>query len=159
MFGHQFRTRFSHCLRNPQSEKEYSPIFILFLDCVYQIASQFPSLLEFNSDFLKEIAFHSQSLLFGTFLCSSEKERKLLNVREKTPSLWSYLNSRKECFVNPFYQTEAVLIDSSQIYVYPIQMRLKTWEELHLRWLMPLIFIQKNHPHASDSTRYGDCAI
>ena len=66
-YGHMFKIRLGHF-----DKKEESPIFLQFLDCVHQLVHQFPLEFEFNSKFLEEIAFHSYTCLFGTFLCDNE---------------------------------------------------------------------------------------
>ena len=95
----QFTTRLgngnNHLLQN-----EKSPVFIQFLDCVFQVMTQFPEYFEFNEQLLLTIADHSTSCKFGTFLCDSEKQRLALKVREKTISLWSYVNSNTYKYTN-----------------------------------------------------------
>src|SRR3989338_7224051 len=71
-FGHKFAQRHSHGAK-PQAQT--SPIFMQFLDAVYQLTEQHPSAFEFNGDFLMELVDHSYSFRFGTFLFNSEKER------------------------------------------------------------------------------------
>ena len=52
---------------------DYSPIFLQFMDCVYQMAIQWPNKFEFNTKYLSEILYHTYSLQFGTFLFDSVK--------------------------------------------------------------------------------------
>ncbi|XP_026688318.1 myotubularin-related protein 4-like [Diaphorina citri] len=47
-FGHKFDDR---CGRNDKSS-ERSPVFLQWLDCVYQLLTQFPTEFQFNSMFL-----------------------------------------------------------------------------------------------------------
>jgi myotubularin-related protein 9 len=65
---------------------------LLFLDCVFQIFSQFPCSFEFTEGLLAVLADHALASTFGTFLADCEREREELRVREHTVSLWSYLN-------------------------------------------------------------------
>ena len=53
-FGHKFQHRLGH----PDHPNERSPIFLQFLDAVYQMTSLFPKAFEFNSFFLLRIADH-----------------------------------------------------------------------------------------------------
>ncbi|GEQ66542.1 hypothetical protein JCM33374_g205 [Metschnikowia sp. JCM 33374] len=86
---------------------ERSPVFHQFLDCVYQIYRQQPSKFEFNSRFLKRLLYHSYSCQYGTFLCNSEKERKLgHDLENQTTSVWSYFLSRRGEFSNILYDKE-----------------------------------------------------
>ena len=43
-----------------------------------------------------EIAFHTTSLRFGTFLFNSSQERDNNNISKETTSLWAYLNSHRK---------------------------------------------------------------
>lgn len=100
-FGHKFKDRIC-------SGTEQSPIFFQFLDCVYQIAQQFPNDFEFNDNFLHCIADHIYSGLFGTFLTNNEKERESREfmIKDKTISLWTYMNheSIQPLFLNSLYK-------------------------------------------------------
>lgn len=44
-FGHQFRRRFGQDNGNAEDEQR-SPVFILWLDCIYQIMQQYPTIFE-----------------------------------------------------------------------------------------------------------------
>ncbi len=148
--GHPFRSRLGHCARNPAGEnKEFSPIFFLFLDCVFQLHQQQPALLEFNSAFLKCVAEHSLTLLFGTFIGNSEAERKSMGVREKTQSLWSYINADLDEHRNPFYSPDAL----GEVYAIPRLVRMRPWEDFHMRWLLPSLNSKKSGPDENASYR------
>ncbi len=109
-------------------------MFIQFLDCVYQIMLQCPAQFEFNSKFLVDIAYHSMSLRFGTFLQNSEKERRDLNVRNRTVSLWSYMNGRKAEYRNPFYLENDPDFSEDTFLPDPLLPRIRLWEELYMAW-------------------------
>lgn len=87
--------------------RETSPVFHQFLDCVYQIYSQFPTRFEFNETFLIELHYHCYSCQFGTFLFNSEKERMDYNAAGLTYSVWDYFNTYKEKFINELYDNGA----------------------------------------------------
>jgi myotubularin-related protein 1/2 len=57
---------------------------------------------------LIEILTHTTSLRFGTFLMNSDKERRDKGIPENTISLWTYINSNVERFLNPLYETSSV---------------------------------------------------
>eukprot|EP00058_Branchiostoma_floridae_P005246 XP_002590734.1 hypothetical protein BRAFLDRAFT_121921 [Branchiostoma floridae] len=71
-FGHKFATRLGHGDKN-HADADRSPVFLQFIDCVWQISRQFPVALEFNEQFLITILDHAYSCLFGTFLCNAEQ--------------------------------------------------------------------------------------
>jgi hypothetical protein len=48
--------------------EERSPVFVQFLDCLFQVVSQFPAAFEFTDTLLLFLADHVNSCLFGNFL-------------------------------------------------------------------------------------------
>ncbi|XP_053540381.1 myotubularin-related protein 2-like [Ictalurus punctatus] len=66
------------------ANSERSPLFVQFIDCVWQMMRQFPSASEFKELFLIPILDRPYSCLFGTFLYSSEQERMEKEVQGKT---------------------------------------------------------------------------
>lgn len=56
-------------------DKETSPIFTQFLECVWQVMVQVPTAFQFNEHFLVTLHDHAHSCQFGTFLGNCEKER------------------------------------------------------------------------------------
>uniref|UniRef100_A0A4W5LU73 phosphatidylinositol-3,5-bisphosphate 3-phosphatase n=1 Tax=Hucho hucho TaxID=62062 RepID=A0A4W5LU73_9TELE len=110
------------------ANSERSPLFIQFIDCVWQMTRQFPAAFEFNELFLITILDHLYSCLFGTFLYNSEQER--VEVQTKTVSLWSYINSQPEDFTNPFY------VDYEHHVLYPLASvrHLELWTGYYVRW-------------------------
>ena len=84
-----------------------SPVFLQFIDCVWQVLSQFPHAFEFNEHFLTLILDHLYSCLFGTFLYNSEKERQQNEVKKHTQSIWSFVNQNRKMFLNAMYNPDA----------------------------------------------------
>ena len=127
MFGHQFCKRLGHGVQGYSTEA--SPVFIQFLDCVHQLLIQFPTLFEFNDTFLCDIASHIYSQRFGTFLMDCERERTASSLHKRTVSLWTFLNTSKERYINPLY-------DPKDDYILPNSsiLNLSLWEEYHLMW-------------------------
>ncbi|KAK1941225.1 Myotubularin [Phytophthora citrophthora] len=104
-FGHKFRDRTSHGSSNNTSET--SPVFLQWIDCVWQVMVQFPSAFEFNERYLILILDHLYSCRFGTFLYNSQRERVEQESVHPTQSLWSYLSTvDRAVVVNPFYQPQ-----------------------------------------------------
>lgn len=73
-FGHKFQQRIGHG-DNRHSDADRSPVFLQFIDCVWQVTKQYPNAMEFNEHFLITILDHLHSCRFGTFLCNTERER------------------------------------------------------------------------------------
>ncbi|XP_040141053.1 phosphatidylinositol-3,5-bisphosphate 3-phosphatase MTMR2 isoform X4 [Ictidomys tridecemlineatus] len=112
------------------ADAERSPVFLQFIDCVWQMTRQFPTAFEFNEYFLITILDHLYSCLFGTFLCNSEQQRGKENLPKRTVSLWSYINSQLEDFTNPLYGSYCNHV------LYPVaSMRhLELWVGYYIRW-------------------------
>jgi hypothetical protein len=89
-FGHKFKNRLGQGQPEDYSP-EQSPIFIQFMDCVYQLMMQYPNWFEFNEEYLISILDNLYSGRFGTFLSDSERENELENVSETTLSIWPWL--------------------------------------------------------------------
>ncbi|XP_073790622.1 myotubularin-related protein 1b isoform X7 [Danio rerio] len=128
-FGHRFASRVGHGDGN-HANSERSPLFVQFIDCVWQMTRQFPSAFEFNELFLITVLDHLFSCLFGTFLYNSEQERVSKEVYNKTVSLWSYVNSQIEEFTNPLY------VNYEHHVLYPIASlrHLELWVSYYVRW-------------------------
>lgn len=106
-FGHMFRTRYSHYERpNEQETEEQSPVFIQWLDAIWQIWRQFPTAFEFNEKFLIELYEHVFSCLYGTFLSNTQKERA--DLEDATLSIWPILLSDKLRYLNTTYDSNSV---------------------------------------------------
>ena len=110
-FGHQFRYRCgmycpSDSPSNIASENQKSPVFIQWLDAVYQIMQQNITKFEFNSELLFFLANEMFTGKYGTFLFNNEQERELYNARKKTVSIWSYVKENEFRFLNPIYNPD-----------------------------------------------------
>lgn len=104
-FGHKFAQRNGHIV-NYNDANERCPVFLQWLDCVYQISRQFPSAFQFNENYLLKLCHHSYSCLFGNFLCDSQIERVNEHTDERTFSIWSYLNDKNREMINHLYDDQ-----------------------------------------------------
>ncbi len=75
--------------RGMQKPNERSPVFLQFVDCVYQLMHQFPTHFEFNELFLISIVDELLNCRFGNFLFNSERERMAADVPHRTFSIWA----------------------------------------------------------------------
>ncbi|XP_046400707.1 myotubularin-related protein 10-B [Ischnura elegans] len=71
--GHPFCKRLSFI---SGYENEQSPIFLVFLDCVWQLLQQFPSAFEFTETYLTTLWDSTLIGVFDTFLFDCEQDRK-----------------------------------------------------------------------------------
>lgn len=140
--GHRFERRFGHANRQ-YSDEQRAPIFFQFLDCVFQLLHQFPTSFEFNSKFLEDIAHHTVSLRFGTFLFDTEQQRRDKKLKLETVSLWSYMNSQVDLYRNIFYKPNydiIIPITSASHFVF--------WSDF---------FLQDHHSHAEFKQQTQKC--
>ncbi|KAE8627705.1 hypothetical protein XENTR_v10007111 [Xenopus tropicalis] len=128
-FGHRFYQRTGHGDKN-HADADRSPMFLQFIDCVWQMTRQFPNAFEFNEHFLIIILDHLYSCLFGTFLCNCELQKLKEGVVEESVSLWSFINSQLEDFINPLY------VNYSSHVLYPVTStrNLELWAGYYIRW-------------------------
>ncbi|CAL1545949.1 unnamed protein product [Lymnaea stagnalis] len=129
-FGHKFKTRVGHG-EDKHSDADRSPVFLQFVDCVWQMTQQFPNAFEFNEHFLITILDHLYSCLFGTFLYNCERERIKERVPELTVSLWSFINCQQEEFTNPLYVAH---IHNNVLFPVASVRRMEVWTGYYCRW-------------------------
>uniref|UniRef100_A0A674NHC3 Myotubularin related protein 6 n=1 Tax=Takifugu rubripes TaxID=31033 RepID=A0A674NHC3_TAKRU len=138
-FGHKFADR---CDQLDGDPKEVSPIFTQFLECVWQLTEQFPQAFEFSEWFLLQIHEHVHSCQYGNFLGNNQRQREELQLRERTHSLWAFLMSEKQNYLNPFYspsycKNHPVLVPSTLPYHF------KFWRNMYHQ------FDRSMHPRQS----------
>lgn len=135
--GHPFSIRCRNSAFGSKPSKEESPVFILFLDCVWQILRQYPYAFEFTCELLCLLAKHAYFSEFGTFLGNSMKERDELNLLEQTTSLWSYVNhiSVLPRYRNPLYAATDGL-DNYACWPCLAPQALDIWQELYQKQLI-----------------------
>ena len=80
-FGHQFRYRnaFYSQMDTTINENQFSPIFLQWLDAVYQIMEQNYEKFEFNFNLILFLAEELYVGKYGTFLFNNDKERELFH--------------------------------------------------------------------------------
>lgn len=74
------------------TDQESSPVFVQFVDCVWQLLREYPGSFGFNELFLVLLLRHVYSCRFGTFLANSESESRAMRLPAITASVWSVLN-------------------------------------------------------------------
>jgi len=110
-YGHKFSERCAHGAMQPTEEK--SQVFPLWLDCVWQLSRQFPTILQFNESFLLALLDQLYSCRFGSFLSNSFIERN--KHHGETLAVWSWVEARAGDYLNPHYEryTEGPVLPST----------------------------------------------
>ncbi len=108
-FGHKFGRRCGSGAgdhsREDSKDDQRAPIFLQFVDALWQVTRQHPTAFEFNERALAALVDHSYSGAFGTFLLDCEKERIKGAIPTSTPSLWDLFvgEGTRDAFTNPLY--------------------------------------------------------
>ena len=107
-FGHQFRYRngFYFQMDSGKNESQFSPIFLQWLDALYQLMEQNYSKFQFNFNLILFIAEELYSGKYGTFLFNNDKEREIYDEENKTVSIWNYIKENENQFINNIYNPE-----------------------------------------------------
>eukprot|EP00736_Rhodelphis_marinus_P012872 Rmarinus@m.23121 len=129
-FGHKFADRCGQG-ESRSSNDQRSPVFLQFLDCVYQCHQQFPSAFEFNVNFLIRLNEELLACRFGNFLGDSERERSLNLVDRKCASVWQMFNSPAclSAYNNPMYKRK-----EGYLPVRPTVRFVQLWREFFCRY-------------------------
>uniref|UniRef100_A0ACB8EP61 Myotubularin- protein 12 n=1 Tax=Sphaerodactylus townsendi TaxID=933632 RepID=A0ACB8EP61_9SAUR len=72
MGGHPFLNRCNHL---HQTEKEEAPVFLLFLDCVWQLVQQYPPAFEFTETYLTVLSDCLYIPIFSTFFFNCQHQQ------------------------------------------------------------------------------------
>jgi len=128
-FGHKFTHR---CGIGRAEYSECSPIFMQFLDCIWQISLQFPGAFEFNEDFLIDVADELYFCRCGTFLGNTERERLEQHLPDRTLSLWTLLAPKRAQYLNPVYSATAG--STGAIHPKADSRYVRLWKGYYCRW-------------------------
>ena len=171
--GHQFLQRCNHISKPVlESEKEdsgESPVFLHFIDCVYQLTQQFPSEFEFSETYLHALLDTLHACMFDTFLFDCEKQRHELCETElggqSLASLWEFVAEQlaetrnSEPYLNPLFEYRKSLNDSdmvngtsaeSYLRVNTLAPAIKFWSGRYLRWI-PVVHVSAGMGENSSS--------
>ncbi|KAL4093734.1 hypothetical protein PRIC1_011166 [Phytophthora ramorum] len=106
-FGHQFRARSGHADTQAAywEDDSTSPVFMQFVDAVWQLMRQFPCSFEFSERYLIALLDEVYNKRSGTFLHDCEEARMASKTVTRCTSAWTLLESHPHAadFRNPFY--------------------------------------------------------
>lgn len=137
-FGHKFAQRHGHGTFSAKfKDTQRAPIFLQFIDTVWQLMQQFPTSFEWNERFLTVVLDAVYGNVFGTFLCNTDQERrKLYQVIDQTVSVWSYVLARRSEFVNPLFDERRGQESQAALKLHPrtSEQQLQVWRGLYCRF-------------------------
>ncbi|KAJ0402451.1 hypothetical protein P43SY_000604 [Pythium insidiosum] len=126
-FGHPFQLRLSH---GEKADTQESPIFIQFLDCVWQLLRLYPTHFEFNEGFLLMLAEALHSCRFGTFLFDCRKHREEVGLKSRTPSVWAWINGFRQELTEPMFVPNQHLSPPAAGLLRSVVL----WDSMFMRW-------------------------
>eukprot|EP01059_Diplonema_ambulator_P003442 TRINITY_DN1312_c0_g1_i1.p1 TRINITY_DN1312_c0_g1~~TRINITY_DN1312_c0_g1_i1.p1 ORF type:complete len:707 (+),score=105.38 TRINITY_DN1312_c0_g1_i1:214-2334(+) len=129
--AHKFGERVGSLGSEAHRAKGVSPIFLQFLECVFQLIEQAPGLFEYTSEFLQYIANSPWEGRVGTYMVNTPQERK--NIEKTTLSITEHTRhlirtahpSTKNWFNREYLPSNDVLYPSS----HPKDLRI--WLDYH----------------------------
>ncbi|XP_063991002.1 myotubularin-related protein 10-B [Diachasmimorpha longicaudata] len=139
--GHPFCDRLGHIAK---FNSEKSPIFLLFLDCVWQLIQQFPSKFEFTETYVTTLWDAAHVSIFDTFIFNCERDRAFAAMDPNTPlvlrSVWDWREQFTDQDILLFYNP---LFNSKEPEKGPLKPHhniscLELWTQCYFRWIPPL---------------------
>ncbi|RHY48247.1 hypothetical protein DYB38_010121 [Aphanomyces astaci] len=108
-FGHRFDSRCGMKAGHRSGAKKHgywddeqsSPVFVQFIDAVWQMTQLAPCSFEFNDAYLIALVDEVYARRTGTFLFDCDEQRMKARTYARCPSVWSNLNLPD--MANPFY--------------------------------------------------------
>ncbi|XP_030752601.1 myotubularin-related protein 10-A [Sitophilus oryzae] len=156
MLGHPFANRLGHIL---SKKLEQSPVFLLFLDCVWQLIQQYPTAFQISDTYLTTLWDSAHISLFETFLFNCHHQRILATMGSLGPqivlrSIWDWREQFYDrdiaLFCNPLYDDsfKGTLDPSPKLY------NLEVWGQCYFRWISDLEIRKGGKPQIDLFTRY-----
>lgn len=110
--GHPFPERLDH-LGQGRASPEAAPVFLFFLDCVWQLQSQFPASFEFSETYLTNLWDCTHVGIYDTFLFGNNRQRWEALKSQPFRNVWDWSGPHSrlspqdlELFKNPLYQLQ-----------------------------------------------------
>lgn len=120
--GHAFTERLGHLGRSADASA-VAPVFLFFLDCVWQLQAQFPSAFEFSETYLTNLWDCTHVGVYDSFLFSCNRQRQQARRSRQYRNVWDWAGPHSrllpqdlELFRNPLFllQRSQELLDSSR---------------------------------------------
>lgn len=142
--GHPFCDRLGHIV---QTNSEKSPLFLLYLDCVWQLCQQYPAEFEFTETYLTTLWDAAHVSIFDTFIFNCEKDRVEATTERNKPlvlrSVWDWREQFSDqdilLFYNPLFNSHSMEAEE-KVAIKPCFsiMSLELWSQCYFRWIPTL---------------------
>ncbi|XP_018306060.1 myotubularin-related protein 10-B isoform X2 [Mycetomoellerius zeteki] len=146
--GHPFCDRLGHIVK---ANSEKSPLFLLYLDCVWQLCQQYPTEFEFTETYLTTLWDAAHVSIFDTFIFNCERDRAVAAMDPNTPlvlrSVWDWREQFNDqdilLFYNPLFipcsSTDKIKTENETIIkpLYAVS-SLELWTQCYFRWIPTL---------------------
>ena len=114
-------------------------MFLQFLDCAFQLCSQFPAAFEWGPRLPLFLAHHSTSGRFGSFLFNCERERRAAMLPLRTDSVWDFVLSSPGLFLSPLYRPALFGVGGTHPSILPshpspVLRQVRLWDDFFLRF-------------------------
>eukprot|EP00658_Telonema_sp_P-2_P067785 TRINITY_DN5671_c0_g1_i4.p1 TRINITY_DN5671_c0_g1~~TRINITY_DN5671_c0_g1_i4.p1 ORF type:complete len:663 (-),score=146.19 TRINITY_DN5671_c0_g1_i4:342-2330(-) len=134
-YGHRFSTRVGNACSESAAlgikfkPDQISPVFLQYIECIWQLMMQNPTAFEFNAYFLVTVLERLTNGRYGTFMFSTEKERADTQAATRTASVWTEVFQNIAEYKNPLYVQQ----ESSIHRIEPDLSRIRVWEGFYCR--------------------------
>ncbi|EFN85801.1 myotubularin-related protein 10-B isoform X1 [Harpegnathos saltator] len=143
--GHPFCDRLGHIVK---TNSEKSPLFLLYLDCVWQLCQQYPTEFEFTETYLTTLWDTAHVSIFDTFIFNCERDRAVAAMDPNTPlvlrSVWDWREQFSDqdilLFYNPLFVPRDTSRTNSRAVIKPscAISNLELWTQCYFRWIPAL---------------------
>ncbi|XP_011068185.1 PREDICTED: myotubularin-related protein 12 isoform X3 [Acromyrmex echinatior] len=147
--GHPFCDRLGHIVK---ANSEKSPLFLLYLDCVWQLCQQYPTEFEFTETYLTTLWDAAHVSIFDTFIFNCERDRAVAAMDPNTPlvlrSVWDWREQFNDqdilLFYNPLFipcsSTNNKIKTENETIIKPLYAvsSLELWTQCYFRWIPTL---------------------
>ncbi|XP_011696648.1 PREDICTED: myotubularin-related protein 12 isoform X3 [Wasmannia auropunctata] len=146
--GHPFCDRLGHIVK---ANSEKSPLFLLYLDCVWQLCHQYPTEFEFTETYLTTLWDAAHVSIFDTFIFNCERDRAVAAMDPNTPlvlrSVWDWREQFNDqdilLFYNPLFfprNSTGKMKTENETIIKPLYTisNLELWTQCYFRWIPTL---------------------
>ncbi|XP_050464297.1 myotubularin-related protein 10-B isoform X2 [Cataglyphis hispanica] len=143
--GHPFCDRLGHIVKSNSGK---SPLFLLYLDCVWQSYQQYPTEFEFTETYLTTLWDAAHISIFDTFIFNCERDRAVAAMDPNTPlvlrSVWDWREQFNDqdilLFYNPLFISHSIKKIENRTVIKPLYAIscLELWTQCYFRWIPTL---------------------